>query len=242
MEDAESAMTRLCELVEQVLASNRDMSRRLRNMDDKPVHIPHSPNPDVEDDASTSSSRTGTPPPPGLHPDDLPDNAQRKGFGFAFEEDLFASRVYRKPLFNDSRLPLSTSAATDNFFYSIPEDGSPVTIPIRKGENSRTQANESQTSLLIEYCEDGKVRAKVSPSAARTITNTSGHIRVTAKDSRNTRRISLGPQTRTTASSILSSLSLNDVSDISNLAVPVYADEISNQAQYTWRGFSGESS
>ncbi|KAK0517095.1 hypothetical protein JMJ35_000250 [Cladonia borealis] len=158
MEEAESAMTRLCDLVEQVLASNQDMSRRLRNMDDKPVHIPNSPGPGPEDDATTSSSGTITPPPPGLPPDRLPDNVQRSKFGFVFEEDLFASRVYRKPLFSDSRLSLVTSAA------------------------------------------------------------------------------------RTTASSVLSALSLTDVSNISILAVPVYAHEISNQDRYTFGDFSWEPS
>ena len=35
MEEAESAVTRLCDLVGQVLANNQDMSWRLRDMDDK---------------------------------------------------------------------------------------------------------------------------------------------------------------------------------------------------------------
>lgn len=150
MEETESAMTRLCDLVEQVLATNHDMSRRLRNMDDKPVRRSHSPGSDREDDASTTSGETGTLPPPGFPHDGLPENVHRSQFGFSFEEDLFASRVYRRPLFSDSGLSLVTSAA------------------------------------------------------------------------------------RTTASSILSALSLTDVSNISILAVPVYADEISNQDRYTF--------
>ena len=150
MEEAESAMTRLCDLVEQVLATNQDMSRRLRNMDDKPAKRSHSPGSDREDDASTTSGKTVTLPPPGLPRDGLPENSYRSEFGFSFEEDLFASRVYRRPLFSDSGLSLVTSAA------------------------------------------------------------------------------------RTTASSILSALSLTDVSNISILAVPVYADEISNQDRYTF--------
>ncbi len=158
MEEAQSAMTRLCDLVEQVLASNQDMSRRLRNMDAKPVQIPHSPGPDPEDDASTTSSRTITPPPPGLPPDKLPEDVDRSQFGFAFEEDLLASRVYRKPLFSDSKLSLVTSAA------------------------------------------------------------------------------------RTTASSVLSALSLTDVSNISILAVPIYGDEISNQGRYEFGDFDWEPS
>ena len=139
-------MTRLCELVEQVLATNQDMSRRLRNMDGKRTRSRGS---DREDDASTTSGETVTLPPPGLPRDGLSD-VYRSQFGCSFEEDLFASRVYRRPLFSDSSLSLATSAA------------------------------------------------------------------------------------RTTASSILSALSLTDVSNISILAVPVYADEISNQGRYTF--------
>lgn len=148
-------MTRLCELVEQVLATNRDMSRRLRNMDGKRSHSPGS---DREDDASTISGATVTLPPPGLSRDGLPENVHRNQFGFSFEEDLFASRVYRRPLFSDSGLSLVTSAA------------------------------------------------------------------------------------RTTASSILSALSLTDVSNISILAVPVCADKISNQDRYTFGNFCWEPS
>ena len=150
MEEVESAMTRLCDLVEQVLANNQDMSRRLRNVDDKPVKRSYSPGSDREDDASTTSGETVTLPPPGLPRDGLPENVHRSQFGFSFEEDLLASRVYRRPLFSDSGLSLVTSAA------------------------------------------------------------------------------------RTTASSILSALSLTDVSNISILAVPVYADEISNKDRYTF--------
>ena len=157
MEEAQSAMTRLCDRVEQALASNQDMSRRLRNMDDKPVQIFHSPGPDPGDDASTTSSRTVTLP-PGLPPENLPENVVRSQFGFAFEEDLFASRVYRKPLFSDSGLSLVTSAA------------------------------------------------------------------------------------RTTASSVLSALSLTDVSNISILAVPIYAVDISNQDRYKFGDFYWEPS
>ena len=147
MEEAESAMTRLCDLVEQVLATNQDMSRRLRRMDDKPGKRSHSPGSDREDDASTTSSELFTLPPPGLPRDGLLD-VHRSQFGFSFEEDLFASRVYRRPLCHNSTPSLVTSAA------------------------------------------------------------------------------------RTTASSILSALSLTDVSNISILAVPVCADEISNRDRY----------
>ena len=114
-------------------------------------------------------------------------------------------------------LATDLSRRTDNTSYSIPEDGSPVTIPTKKPRESRSRdkestitrsSNKSQTSLLIEYFGGGKgsnvhsrpsVRVKVTPSAARKIRNTNEHIQVTeSKGSRKpsyTRRISLGPQT-----------------------------------------------
>ena len=151
MEEAESAMARLCDRVEQVLASNQDMGRRLRDMDHDTSHRATSTVTISRDDASTKSSGTVTPP---IHP---PGNVlevlQRDKFGFAFEEDLFASRVYCKPLFSDSRESLITSAA------------------------------------------------------------------------------------RTTSSSILSALSLTDVSNISILAIPIYSHEISNSARYSFGDF-----
>ncbi len=147
MEEAESAMLRLCSLVEQVLAKNEEMGLRLRNMDG----AVSDPGPKERPDASTTSSRTVSPPP--SPPKDMPEDIQRNAFGFAFEEDLLASRVYRRPLFSDSGESLVTSAA------------------------------------------------------------------------------------RTTASSILSALSLTDTSDISVLAVPIYAHEISNSARYIFGDF-----
>ena len=151
MEEAESAMARLCDRVEQVLASNQDMGRRLRDIDHDTIHKAASTVMNPRDDASTKSSGTVTPP---IHPSgNLPEVIQRNQFGFAFEEDLFASRVYRKPLFSDSGESLITSAA------------------------------------------------------------------------------------RTTSSSILSALSLTDVSNISILAIPIYSHEISNSNRYSFGDF-----
>ena len=103
------------------------------------------------DDASTKSSGSVTP--PTHSPGNVPEVIQRNKFGFAFEEDLFASRVYCKPLFSDSGESPITSAA------------------------------------------------------------------------------------RTTSSSILSALSLPDVSNISILAIPIYSHEISNSARYSFGDF-----
>ena len=113
-------------------------------------------------------------------------------------------------------LATDVSHRTDKTSYSIPEDGSPVTIPTKKRQESRSRdkgrdltrgSNKSQTSLLIEYFEGGRgpdvnsrpsVRVKVTPSAAHKIRDASEHIQVTAsKGGRKpsyTRRISLGPR------------------------------------------------
>ena len=115
----------------------------------------------------------------------------------------------------EADLATDVSRRTDRTSYSIPEDGSPVTIPTKKRKDSRDKGREgalshashqSQTSLLIEYFEGGKgpnvhsrpsVRVKVTPSAARKIKDTNEHVQVTAsKGNRKpsyTRRISLGP-------------------------------------------------
>ncbi|KAI9892776.1 MAG: hypothetical protein M1814_001196 [Vezdaea aestivalis] len=106
------------------------------------------------------------------------------------------------------------STRTDKTSYSIPEDGSPVTISTRpKREKNRLtslsrDANRSQTSLLIEYFEGGKsgpdvqqrpsVRVKVTPSAARKIRDVNDHIQITETKGEGrvpsfTRRISLAP-------------------------------------------------
>ncbi|KAI9788391.1 MAG: hypothetical protein M1816_006916 [Peltula sp. TS41687] len=90
------------------------------------------------------------------------------------------------------------SRRTDRTSYSIPEDGSPITISTRRKRQDRERDKESkltrsshhsQTSLLIEYFEGGKsrssvqarpsVRVKVTPSAARKIKDTNEHIQIT---------------------------------------------------------------
>lgn len=163
MEEAESAMVRLCNLVEQVLAKNEEMSLRLRNIDDAVANQQKDLSKLKGDAVSTvSSDLTVTPP---LDPFDdtgnagdqqrhVPTRSRTTHFNSAFEEDLLASRVYRKPLFSQSGESLATSAA------------------------------------------------------------------------------------RSTASSVLSALSLTDVSNISILAVPIYSHEISNSARYTFGDFN----
>ncbi|MDI1486699.1 MAG: GTPase activating protein (GAP) for Rho1p [Ramalina farinacea] len=125
------------------------MSARLRYMDERATVALSAPETTVKGDASTISSMTAGPP---LEIAAQPD-IQRNQFGFAFEEDLLASRVYRKPLYSRSGASLVSSAA------------------------------------------------------------------------------------RTTSSSVLSGLSLTEVSNISILAVPIYAHEIRNSERYTFGDF-----
>lgn len=113
-------------------------------------------------------------------------------------------------------LATDISRRTDKTSFSIPEDGSPVTISTKKRREHRDKDREhtltkashhSQTSLLIEYFEGGKgpnvharpsVRVKVTPSAARKIKDSNEHIQITEAGGNRrpsyTRRISLGPK------------------------------------------------
>ena len=115
-----------------------------------------------------------------------------------------------KPAFLPEDLATDVSRMTDKTSYSIPEDGSPITISTKKIANDslglKKGRHQSQTSLLIEYFEGGKegdkpksrpsVRVKVTPSSARKASSGSDHIQITEtgknKKPSYTRRISLG--------------------------------------------------
>ncbi|KAH0537537.1 hypothetical protein FGG08_005672 [Glutinoglossum americanum] len=103
------------------------------------------------------------------------------------------------------------SRRSERTSYSIPDDGSPITIPIsnrskRQDRSKDTSSSVTQTSLLIEYFEGGKggsnvhsrpsVRVKVTPSAARKIRDADDHIQITetgrSRQPSYTKRISLG--------------------------------------------------
>jgi hypothetical protein len=78
-------------------------------------------------------------------------------------------------------LATDISRRTDKTSYSIPDDGSPITVPTRRqrdrDEKLSRSHHDSHTSLLIEYFEGGKgssgvvsrpsVRVRVTPSSAR---------------------------------------------------------------------------
>ncbi|EME46539.1 hypothetical protein DOTSEDRAFT_70519 [Dothistroma septosporum NZE10] len=98
---------------------------------------------------------------------------------------------------------------TSKTSFSIPEDGSPITLSTHKAHASKGHSRaKSQTSLLIEYFEASKtgdksrsrpsVRVRVTPSAKKGSTSGSGHdaIQITGigadRKPSYTRRISLG--------------------------------------------------
>lgn len=108
-------------------------------------------------------------------------------------------------------LATDLSRRTDKTSYSIPDDGSPITVPTRNHRDHRDRDEQvsrsyrdSQTSLLIEYFEGGKgpggvvsrpsVRVRVTPSSARK-SKDKDHIQITESGRRGnpsyTRRISL---------------------------------------------------
>ena len=109
-------------------------------------------------------------------------------------------------------LATDVSRRTDHTSFSIPEDGSPITLPTTKkrdkhGKHLENPGSHSQTSLLIEYFEGGKtpnvhsrpsVRVKVTPSSARKGKENKDHIQITegggTRKPSYTRRISLGPR------------------------------------------------
>ncbi|KAJ4350495.1 uncharacterized protein N0V89_009116 [Didymosphaeria variabile] len=117
---------------------------------------------------------------------------------------------------NDTSLPddvdTNVSSRTDKTSYSIPEDGTPVTINTTKREGGFHKKYPSQTSLLIEYFEGGKtegkvnsrpsVRVRVTPSSRKNKPATANdHVQIT-RTTRNTRkplytrRVSLGSKPR----------------------------------------------
>lgn len=111
-------------------------------------------------------------------------------------------------------LATDISRRTDKTSYSIPDDGSPITVSTRRHRDrddsklSRSH-QDSQTSLLIEYFEGGKgssaivsrpsVRVRVTPSAARK-SRDQREIQITESGSSRkpsyTRRISLTPSSK----------------------------------------------
>ncbi|KAF2842027.1 hypothetical protein M501DRAFT_927647 [Patellaria atrata CBS 101060] len=156
-------------------------------------------------------------------------------------------------------LATDVSRRTDKTSYSIPEDGSPITVSTRKitGDSSteiRRGRNQSQTSLLIEYFEAGKgdkprsrpsVRVRVTPSSSKRAKNKGDeHIQITQTGSSRkpsyTRRISLGNKNGDSKPAALTGTDVSFSSD-SNLSgrPPVEVEVLHNTSDLTQSDISG---
>ncbi|KAF2008092.1 hypothetical protein P154DRAFT_15731 [Amniculicola lignicola CBS 123094] len=131
-------------------------------------------------------------------------------------------------------LATDVSTRTDKTSYSIPEDGTPVTINTAKGIHKK---HPSQTSLLIEYFNGGKADGKVNsrPSVRVRVTPSSkkgkvakGHLQIT-EESRTSRKpsythhISLGHK----SDGVAQFESYSDGSNVSSLP-PVEIEVLQN--------------
>lgn len=149
---------------------------------------------------------------------------------------------------NESHLPddLATdvSRVTEKTSYSIPEDGSPVTITTKNKRTTADLAAQSQTSLLIEYFEGGKssdkphsrpsVRVRVTPSSRRTKSSRANdHIQITETGKNRkpsyTRRISLGTSNHREENLVQpTELSVSSNSNVSGNRAPVEVEVLQN--------------
>ncbi|KAF7586156.1 hypothetical protein BBP40_009389 [Aspergillus hancockii] len=131
-------------------------------------------------------------------------------------------------------LATDVSRRTDKSSYSIPDDGSPVTIPTQRKhrthvDNSKLSRSSphSQTSLLIEYFEGGKgsgslvsrpsVRVRVTPSSSRKRKNSKDHIQISESNGNRkpvySRRISFSSPSKIKSSDDYSICSFNSGTD-----------------------------
>jgi hypothetical protein len=145
----------------------------------------------------------------------------------------------------------NVSTRTDKTSYSVPEDGTPITINTTKPQGTLHKKFPSQTSLLIEYFEAGKtegkvrsrpsVRVRVTPSSRKNknpatsdhvqITQTSRHPRKPAY----TRRISLGSRPRDELIDTRTAESYSDGSTVSSLP-PVEIEVLPNHSDLSSDG------
>ncbi|KAJ4373021.1 hypothetical protein N0V83_003312 [Neocucurbitaria cava] len=144
----------------------------------------------------------------------------------------------------------NVSTRTDKTSFSIPEDGTPVTINTTKPQGAIHKKYPSQTSLLIEYFEGGKtegkvnsrpsVRVRVTPSSRKTknkanndhvqITQTNRHTRKPSY----TRRISLGSKPRDEVIDTRTT-DYSDASNVSSLP-PVEIEVLGNNSDLSSNG------
>ncbi|KAF1917678.1 hypothetical protein BDU57DRAFT_173598 [Ampelomyces quisqualis] len=148
----------------------------------------------------------------------------------------------------------NVSTRTDKTSYSVPEDGTPITINAAKPHGTLHRKFPSQTSLLIEYFEaaktEGKVRSRpsvrvrVTPSSRKDTTHTANdHVKIT-HTSRHphkpsyTRRISLGSKPRDETIDARTTDPTSDGSTVSSLppveieVLPYHSDVSSNGGRF----------
>ncbi|KAK0658281.1 hypothetical protein DIS24_g4857 [Lasiodiplodia hormozganensis] len=145
--------------------------------------------------------------------------------------------------FRADDLATDVSRRTDRSHYSIPDDGSPVTIATKTKDKLGHGRQQSQTSLLIEYFEAGKagdkvrsrpsVRVRVTPSSKHGRSRSGhDHVEITQTDRDRkpsyTRRISL-PSTKSGEPKLgeASEVSLSSESNLSGMP-PVEVEVLHN--------------
>ncbi|KAH8712096.1 hypothetical protein GQ44DRAFT_713877 [Phaeosphaeriaceae sp. PMI808] len=144
----------------------------------------------------------------------------------------------------------NVSTRTDKTSYSVPEDGTPITINTTKPHGILHKRFPSQTSLLIEYFEASKaggqqssrpsVRVKVTPSSRKNNNKATpnDHVQITQTSTRTrkpsyVRRISLGSKPRDEIIDTRSPEVYSELSDFSSLPpveIEVLQDDISDIA------------
>ncbi|KAI0152820.1 hypothetical protein GGR57DRAFT_503329 [Xylariaceae sp. FL1272] len=133
----------------------------------------------------------------------------------------------------------TSNVADEKSHYSLPDDGTPVTIKTRGH-----RANRSQTSLLIEYFEGGKtrvtspggsgsterkpsVRVRLTPSKTR---GKNDHIQIT--ETRSTRKASLSRRATSSPPLTRSALEMTDLEDDISMNSYASATEESNVSRH----------
>lgn len=138
------------------------------------------------------------------------------------------------------------SSRTDKTSYSIPEDGTPVTINTAKTKGGLHKKYPSQTSLLIEYFEASKnegksrsrpsVRVRVTPSSRKNKSKASDHLQITQTSRKTgkpsyTQRISLnrGGREETAQPTEVTYSEGSNLSSLPPVEIEVLASELSSQ-------------
>jgi hypothetical protein len=104
MEEAQSCTQKLCDLVERMLESNRDLAERIRGLEREGSFISKARSQIIPgDDASTIRRAIGARE-SMLQPGDIPTKR------FAFEDDLESSPVYNRAIYRYSQLSITSTA------------------------------------------------------------------------------------------------------------------------------------